>query len=96
MILGGSKQVSLDLLHPTDETRLVLRSLGKMPFKNSLSEVLDLILAFWPLPTLYHSKIFTELIHTSLANYLLYSWIKGGSLKLEKQWGEGVGLRIVM
>ena len=49
-MLGGLKQVSLDLIHPTDETILVLISLGKMPFKNSLREVLALILAFWPLP----------------------------------------------
>ena len=45
-----SKQVSLDLFHPTNETRLVLRRLGKMPFKNRLSKVLALNLAFWPLP----------------------------------------------
>ena len=80
MILGGSKQVSLDLLHPTDETRLVLRSLGKMPFKNSLREVLAPILVFWPLPTLYHSKRFTELLST-----IYYWWIKGGLLKLKEK-----------
>ena len=31
--LGGSTLVSFDLLHPTDETRLVLKSLGKMLLK---------------------------------------------------------------
>ena len=30
-----------------------------------------------------------ELIHTSLLNYLLYWWIKGGLLKLEKRWERG-------
>ena len=27
--------------------------------------------------------------HTSLSHYLLYWWIKGGPLKVEKQWEEG-------
>ena len=55
-----------------------------MPFKKGLREVLAPILAFWPLPTLYHSKRFTELLST-----IYYWWIKGGLLKLEKQWREG-------
>ena len=51
MIEGGSKKVSFNLPHPTDETRLVLKSLGKMLFKNSLRNTLALIWSIWGLPT---------------------------------------------
>ena len=42
------EKVSLDLLHATDETKTVLKSLGKMLFKNSMREVLALIWSIWP------------------------------------------------
>ena len=42
------EKVSLDLLHATDETKSVLKSLGIMLFKNSLREVLALIWTIRP------------------------------------------------
>ena len=52
LILGGSKQVGLDLLHATDETRLFLKSLSKMLFKNTPRKLLACILAVAPLPSM--------------------------------------------
>ena len=54
-LLRGSKLANLDLLHSTDETRLVLKSLGKIIFKNSLCDTIALIWSIWPLPRGQHS-----------------------------------------
>ena len=48
------KKVSLDLPHATDETKTVLKSLGKMLFKNSLRKVLALIWSIRPQSTVQH------------------------------------------
>ena len=46
--------LSFDLLHPTVETRLVMKSLGQMLFKNSICDILVLIWSIRPLPTVQY------------------------------------------
>ena len=53
MIYGGQsipEKVQSDLVNPRDETKIVLKSLDKMFFTNSLCNTLALICAIQPLP----------------------------------------------
>jgi hypothetical protein len=51
------QKVNFDLLHSRDETRPVLKSLGKMLFKNNLCIILALVCAIWPLPNVQCSTV---------------------------------------
>ena len=60
MILGGQsipEKVHSDLVHPRDKTKIVLKSLDQMLFKNSLCNTLALICAKQPLPTGYSGGV---------------------------------------
>ena len=46
------EKVHSDLVHPRDETKIVLKSLDKMLFKSSLCNTLALICAIQPLPNI--------------------------------------------
>ena len=60
MILGGQsipEKVHSDLVHPRDKTKIVLKSLDQMLFKNSLCNTLALICAKQPLPNVYYRQV---------------------------------------
>ena len=72
-LFKGGQNIFLDMLDLIDETRLVLKSLGKMLFKNSPRKLLACILAVAPLP-----------IMKGLVKDLAESFIRKGFKKMKK------------
>ena len=55
-IFGIFLDFSLDLRHPTEESRQFLKSLWKIIFKNSMRDSLALIWSIWPQSSLKQDR----------------------------------------
>ena len=61
--MGGQsipEKVHSDLVHPRDKTKIVLKSLHQILFKNSLCNTLALICAKQPLPSVHSGHVVNE------------------------------------
>ena len=54
--LDRVKIICFDMLYPTDETRINLKSLGQIHFQNSLIGILSFSWYIWPLPSAHWTR----------------------------------------